>query len=149
MTGAEMERAIEFLLQGQANHQVRFDELADKLNQLTQQVVETNRIVQLQAETQGEFIQIMTSSFERLAAAQARANERLTAAQVRADGRLAAAQAHADESIAKTNAHIVEMGTRTDERIVETNARAAATDARLDRIAAMLDRHILEGHGNS
>ncbi|HYO99642.1 MAG TPA: hypothetical protein VER76_05590 [Pyrinomonadaceae bacterium] len=57
MTGEEMERAIEFLLQGQANHQVRLDEL-------TQQLAETNRLVRLNAETQTQFIQIVTQHIE-------------------------------------------------------------------------------------
>ncbi|HEX8130594.1 MAG TPA: hypothetical protein VF527_15940 [Pyrinomonadaceae bacterium] len=123
-----MERAIEFLLQSQAN--------------LEAQIAETNRIVQLQAETQSEFIQIVTSSFERLAATQARTDEIIAASQARTDERIAQSQTRTDERIAQSQA-------LTDERIAEANARGAATDARLDRIAAMLDRHIQEGHGNA
>ncbi|MDX6270067.1 MAG: hypothetical protein QOD28_1290 [Acidobacteriota bacterium] len=77
MTGEEMERAIEFLLQGQASHQVRLDEL-------TAQVAEIGRVVQLQAETQTEFIQIVTRHIE----AQGEINASLRAAVSRTDERL-------------------------------------------------------------
>ncbi|MDQ1592922.1 MAG: hypothetical protein QOG71_3549 [Pyrinomonadaceae bacterium] len=70
MTGEELDRAIEFLLQGQANHQVRLDEL-------TAQVAEIGRVVQLQAETQSEFIQIVTHTMTGLAEAQSRTEEQL------------------------------------------------------------------------
>ncbi|MCA1566294.1 MAG: hypothetical protein LC803_11780 [Acidobacteria bacterium] len=72
-----MERAIEFLLQSQANHQVRLDELAA-------QVSEIGRVVQLQAETQTEFIQIVTRHVE----AQGEINASLRAAVSRTDERL-------------------------------------------------------------
>ncbi|HKP73098.1 MAG TPA: hypothetical protein VJT82_09195 [Pyrinomonadaceae bacterium] len=127
MTGEEMERAIEFLLQGQAKHDAQLGELTDRVNQLTQQVAETNRIVQLHAETQSEFIQIVTNSFERLASA----------------------QASADKKIAEAQTQIAETNARSDARIAEMNARAAETDARLDRIASLMERHIVEGHSNS
>lgn len=71
MTGDEMERAIEFLLQGQANHEARLGELtntvnklADTVNQLTEQVSDTNRLMQLHAETQTSFIQLVTRHIE-------------------------------------------------------------------------------------
>jgi hypothetical protein len=70
MTGEEMERAIEFLLQGQANHQVQLDEL-------TAQVAATNKQLQTYAETQTQFIQIVTQTMTGLAEAQARTDERL------------------------------------------------------------------------
>jgi hypothetical protein len=70
MTGEEMERAIEFLLQSQAS--------------LESQVAETNRIVRLQAETQTEFIQIVTRHIE----AQGEINASLRAAVSHTDERL-------------------------------------------------------------
>ena len=112
MTGEEMERAIEFLLQSQANHQARLD-------QLTQQIAETNRIVQLQAETQTESIQIVTRHIE----AQGEINASLRASV----HELASAQTRTDERIARMNA-----------LVSETDRRGSETDARLDRISAML-----------
>jgi len=88
MTGEEMERAIEFLLKSQAN--------------LEAQIAETNRIVQLQAETQSEFIQIVTQAMANLADAQ----------------------------------------TRTERTVGETNAR-------LDRLASLVERHIEDEHAHS
>ena len=70
MTGEEMERAIEFLLKGQANHQVRLDEL-------TAQVTETSKQLQDYARTQGEFIRAATESITGLSEAQAKTDERL------------------------------------------------------------------------
>ena len=57
MTGEEMERAIEFLLQSQANFDAR-------LEQTNQQVAETSRQLQAYAETQTEFIQIVTGHIQ-------------------------------------------------------------------------------------
>ena len=57
MTGEEMERAIEFLLQSQANFEAR-------LEQTRQQVAETGRQLQAYAETQKECIQIITRHIE-------------------------------------------------------------------------------------
>jgi hypothetical protein len=95
MTGEEMERAIEFLVKSQAAHDTRLD-------QLTAQVSETSRQLQVYAETQSEFIQIVTESMKGLAEAQA----------------------------------------RTERTVGETNAR-------LDRLAAMVERHVTDGHGDA
>jgi len=100
MTGEEMERAIEFLLQGQANHQLRLDEL-------TQQLAETNRVVQLNAETQTQFIQIMTQHIE----AQGEINASLRAAINRMDARI----------------------TQTDARTTQTDVRLDRLEALVER----------------
>lgn len=63
MTGEEMERAIEFLLKSQAN--------------LEAQIAETNKIVQLHAETQSQFIQTVTRVFEAQDRINTRTDERL------------------------------------------------------------------------
>jgi len=70
MTGEEMERAIEFLLGSQAN--------------LEAQVAETNRAIRLHAETQTEFMQIVTRHIEM----QGEINASLRAAVSRTDERL-------------------------------------------------------------
>src|SRR4028118_2260875 len=101
MTGDELDRAIEFLLEGQANHQVRLDELTGNINQLTRQIAETNRVVQLNAETVSQFIEIDTRTFERLEVQQVRT----------------------DKTIAETNRSIAESSARTDKRIAEINQR--------------------------
>jgi hypothetical protein len=63
MTGEEMERAIEFLLQNQAT--------------LESQIAETNRQLSAYAETQSEFIGITSRNIDALTAAQAGTDARL------------------------------------------------------------------------
>lgn len=116
MTGEEMERAIEFLLQSQANFETRLAGFEaqqrrtdERIAETNEQIAETNRIVQLQAETQTQFIGIVTSSMEALAASQR----------------------------------------RTDERFKKMDERLSRTDERLDRLAGIVERHIVEGHGDS
>jgi ABC-type transporter Mla subunit MlaD len=84
MTGEEMERALEFLLQSQANYDARLEQTNARLEQTNaqleqtnEQVAETSRQLQAYAETQTEFIQIVTTSISRLAEAQTRSDERL------------------------------------------------------------------------
>ncbi|HEX6622574.1 MAG TPA: hypothetical protein VF064_02595 [Pyrinomonadaceae bacterium] len=77
MTGEEMERAIEFLLQNHATHE-------ERLRQTQQQIAETNRIMQMHAETQTEFIKIVTKAIGDLAEALQRTAE----AQRRTDDRV-------------------------------------------------------------
>lgn len=77
MTGEEMERAIEFLLQGQANHEARLGELTERVGSLAEQVAETGRQLSTYAETQSEFMQTMTRSVTGLAEAQARTDAKL------------------------------------------------------------------------
>jgi len=70
MTGEEMERAIEFLLQSQANLEAQVVEIG-------QQVAETGRQLSAHAETQSEFIEITSRNIDALAAAQAQTDARL------------------------------------------------------------------------
>ena len=84
MTGAEIERTIDFLLRGQANHEVRLGALTEKVSQLTDQVAETNRLMQLHAETQTQFIRIITRHIE----AQGEINASLRASINQADVRI-------------------------------------------------------------
>src|SRR4028118_306782 len=116
MTGDEMERAIEFILQSQANHESRLGELTEKTNQLTEQIAETNRIVRLQGETQTSFMQIVTQHIE--------------------------AQAEINASLRAGNASLREAITRMDVRIDRTDRSVNRTDARLDRIAALVERYL-------
>lgn len=122
MTGEEMERAIEFLLQSQANFDARLEQLLQSqansesrlekleigLEQTNQQVAETSRQLQVYAETQTEFIRIVTTTMQGLAAAQS----------------------------------------RTDERITLTNEHLMQTDERLNNLAGLVERIISEGRNN-
>jgi predicted nucleic acid-binding Zn-ribbon protein len=74
MTSEEMERAIEFLLQSQAN--------------LEAQIAETNKIVQMHAESQSQLNETLTKTISALADAQARAESRSNARHDETDARL-------------------------------------------------------------
>jgi chromosome segregation ATPase len=118
MTGDEMERAIEFLLQGQANHEARLGDLTERVgeltgtvNQLTEQVTDMNRLMQFHAETQTSFIQIVTQHIE-------------------AQGEI--------------NASLRVAINQTNVRINQAEARSTSTDTRLDRLEVLVERY-LEG----
>ena len=57
MTGEEMERAIEFLI----NNQARFDA---RLEETNRQIAETNKRLESFADTQAELMRVMTQTFE-------------------------------------------------------------------------------------
>jgi chromosome segregation ATPase len=126
MTGEEMERAIEFLLQSQANHEARLGELTVKTNQLTEQIAETNRIVQFHAETQTNFIQIVTRHIE----AQVEINASLRAGIARMDARIDQTDVQIKQADVKIN--------QTDVKINQTGANVNRTDARLDRLIRVM-----------
>jgi hypothetical protein len=77
MTGEELERAIEFLLQSQAKVEAQ-------LAATDRQLAETNRQLAVYAETQSVFIQTVTRALE----AQEQINAALRAADARTDERL-------------------------------------------------------------
>jgi ABC-type transporter Mla subunit MlaD len=124
MTDEEMERAIEFLVKNQASFDVR-------LEQTNEQIAETGRQLGIYAETQSQFIQIVTESMTKLADAQART----------------------DNKISELSQKIAEVNARCNEQIAESNARLnekiADTNARLDRLAATVERNITGGNGAS
>ena len=65
MTGEEMERAIEFLLQNQGT-------LEQRVEQTQAQLGELGRVVRMQAESQGQLNQTLTTAITALADAQAK-----------------------------------------------------------------------------
>jgi hypothetical protein len=64
MTGEEMERAIEFLLKNQADFDVRLNRLTEEVDQLTGEVRETGQQLRMHADTQTEFVRVVTSHIE-------------------------------------------------------------------------------------
>jgi len=77
MTGEEMERAIEFLLQSQANYESRLTDISARQERTDAQIAETGRQLAIYAQTQSEFIRSATESITGLAAAQTRTDARL------------------------------------------------------------------------
>lgn len=70
MTGEEMERAIEFLMQTQAT-------LEERVTQTQEQLGELSRVVQMQAESQGQLNQTLTTAMTTLAEAQAKTEAKI------------------------------------------------------------------------
>jgi hypothetical protein len=81
MTTEEMERAIEFLLQSQAKHDAQIAELRE-------QVAETNRIVQMHAESQSQLNETLTKTVAALADSHQRAEARSNTRHNETDARL-------------------------------------------------------------
>jgi flagellar biosynthesis chaperone FliJ len=71
MTGEEMERAIEFLLQSQANYESRLADISARQDRTDEQIAETGRQLATYAQTQSQFIEIVTQAMTNLADAQA------------------------------------------------------------------------------
>jgi chromosome segregation ATPase len=79
MTGEEMERAIEFLLQNQATMEERLTRTQSQLSETQSQISETQsqiselgRVVRMQADSQGQLNQTLTTAITALAEAQAK-----------------------------------------------------------------------------
>ena len=94
MSGEEMERAIEFLLQSQANFEARMAAFAAQQKRTDEQIAETGRQLQSYAETQSEFIQIVTASMRGLAEAQARTERTVGETNARLDRLAAVVEQH-------------------------------------------------------
>jgi hypothetical protein len=67
MTGAEMERAIEFLLQNQANLEARIEQVNANLSA---RIDDLTAAVRMQADSQSQFNQTVTTAITALAEAQ-------------------------------------------------------------------------------
>lgn len=83
MTGEEMERAIDFLLRSQANLETRIEQvnenlgtkiegLAARVEGLAESVAALTSVVRMQADSQGQFNQTLTTAVTALAEAQAK-----------------------------------------------------------------------------
>lgn len=70
MTGEEMERAIEFLLQNQATLEQRVERTQQQISETQQQLGELTAVVRMQADSQGQFNQTLTTTVVSLAEAQ-------------------------------------------------------------------------------
>jgi chromosome segregation ATPase len=98
MSNDEIERAMDFLLKSQANLDVRIEQTNEQLAQTNEQLRQLAEHVGALTDTQNQFIQVVTRTFE----AQAQINESLRAGQARTDealARLAEAQAHTDRRL--------------------------------------------------
>jgi len=87
VTGEEMERAIDFLLKSQANLEQRIEQVNANLGarieqvnvNLSARIEETNALVGQFAETQNQFIETVTRTFEEQAEFNRSTDERINA----------------------------------------------------------------------
>lgn len=77
MTGEEMERAIEFLLQSQSSFEARMSAFEAQQRRTDEQIAETGKQLRAYAETQSEFIGIVTENVNSLTTAQTETDARL------------------------------------------------------------------------
>lgn len=77
MTGEEMERAIEFLLQNQATLEGRVTRTQEQLSQVVESIAELNRVVTMQATSQAEVNQALAGHIAGLAEAQTKTEQKV------------------------------------------------------------------------
>jgi chromosome segregation ATPase len=64
MTGEEVERAIETLLDNQATFETQLERTNQQIEQTNRQIEQTNQRLEMHAETQTEFMQIVLKHIE-------------------------------------------------------------------------------------
>jgi ABC-type transporter Mla subunit MlaD len=87
MTGEELERAIDFLLKSQANLEARIEQVNTNLSErieevntnLSARIEQTSQQLGAFADTQAEFIRVVTRTFETQGEFNRRTDERLNA----------------------------------------------------------------------
>jgi prefoldin subunit 5 len=142
MTNEEVERAIDFVLRSQANSEARIEQTNEQLNRLTERV---DRVmeglgelrVQMEAlaDTQVEFMQVATRTFD----AQAHINESLRAGQTRA----AESEARINESLRAGIGELAARQSKTEEAL----ARLADAQAQSERSLNSLTKIVEEERG--
>ena len=171
MTSEELERAIDFLLKGQARFDARLEayvrEGKERQDRTDEQIAQTNEAlkglsarVDAFADTQAELMRVFTNYMQhadqvnkesaarqaRLEEAQARAEE----SEKRIHASLAASQAHAEESQARINESlresIGELAARQS-KTEEALARLADAQAQSEHRMNALTRIVEEGRG--
>ena len=101
MSGEEMERAIEFLLQSQANYESRLADISARQARTDAQIAETGRQLATYAETQSQFIEIVTNAMTTLADAQARTERTVSETNARLDRLAALFERHLEDEHAQ------------------------------------------------
>jgi len=156
MTGAEMERAIEFLLEHQASLDQRIEQTNIQLGELSQRL-------NTYAEIQSEFIEIATRSIQALGASQERTDRMLgqLSTQQLETGRMLAQlgthQVETDRVLAQLSTHQVETDRvvgqlaaqqlETGRVLAQLGTHQVETDARLDRLTVLIERLVSGRNG--
>jgi peptidoglycan hydrolase CwlO-like protein len=128
MTGEEMERSIEFLLNSQASLEAKIEQTNDQvkqtsrqIEQMNRQIEQTNKRLDVYAETQSEFMQIVLRHIE----AQGEINASLRSTTN-------------DLSVAQQNLTVAQQ--RTEERLNSLAVAQQRTEERLNSLAAAQER---------
>lgn len=161
MTNEEMERAMQFILEQQAQtaaSQQRHEEFLQRHEEALQKHEETIRRIEAMQEVASQQITHLSSALLELAGAQARAEARaeasaaetndkintLIASQMKADERIAASERRLTEVTAASERRLAELAAGTGERFAALAQSQADSNRRLDRLADTVDRYINE-----
>jgi hypothetical protein len=126
MTGEEMQRAIEFLLEHHATLEARVEQTNAQLGELA-------RRLEAYAETQSEFIEIATHSIQALTDAQLRTEQVMT--------QLTGAQLRTEQMMAQ----LLGAQLRAEQVVTQIITRQVETDARLDRLTQIVEQFVNGG----
>jgi ABC-type transporter Mla subunit MlaD len=130
MTGEEMERAIEFLIQSQAKHEARLGELTQNVNNLVQRDGETRKLLEIQAETLNQFMDVALQNVK----SQRQINEDLRRGQE--DLR------RGQEEVRAALRELAAAQRETDERFKQTDERLRQTNENLNQLAETVRRYV-------
>ncbi|HEV7377518.1 MAG TPA: hypothetical protein VGN95_22570 [Pyrinomonadaceae bacterium] len=153
MTGEEMERSIEFLLNSQASLEAKIEQTNDQVKQTNRQIEQTNKRLDIYVETQNEFIQIVLRHIEaqgEINASLRRTGNDLSVAQQN----LAASQQRTEESLnslaiaqQQTEGRLTSLALaqeRTEVRLTSLAAAQERTEVGLKSLIETVDRYISE-----
>jgi peptidoglycan hydrolase CwlO-like protein len=139
MTGEEMERSIEFLLNSQASLEAKIGQTNDQIKQTNRQMEQTNKRLDVYVETQNEFMQIVLRHIE--AQGEINASLRKTSNDLSAtQQRLAAAQQRTEEKLTS----LASAQQRTEERMDSLALAQQQTEEKLKSLIETVDRYINE-----
>lgn len=146
MTGDEIERAIEFLIESQARHDARMADIDQRLGQVGEQTARTSEQTARTSEHLAQLSEHLAQLGERLA--------QLSEQTAQLSGHLGQLDVVVSEYTGMQS-ELVRVVTRTFEAQARINDSFRAglketTDAfreSLDRLAAVVERHVSDGHG--
>ena len=147
MSGDELDRTIEFLLQNAARSDARFDALRQQNLEEHARLAGEQATFQQQLRQLGDHVTVMT---ETLTATLTAMNER----DIRQDRRLAKLESHikrADAQIERVDSQIERVDShikRVDTHIDRVDTRVERVDALIERIAKIVYSHVSDPHAH-
>jgi chromosome segregation ATPase len=132
MTGEEMERRIEFLLNSQASLEAKIGQTNEQVKQTNRQIEQTNKRLDVYVETQNEFMQIVQRHIE--------AQGEINASLRKTSNDLSVAQQHTEEKLTS----LASAQQRTEERMDSLALAQRQTEEKLKSLIETVDRYIRE-----